>query len=55
MCSMLHTAEHDGTVTWYRDIEQWWRRPGVCTQGRWDDEFAVISDWDKYSRGEQLE
>ena len=35
LCTMLHTAGQDGTVTWYNDIEEWWRSSGICSQGRW--------------------
>lgn len=48
LCAMLHGVGADGKVTWYSDVEQWWREDGVCTKGRWDDKNALVNDWERY-------
>jgi len=33
LCAMAH--DDSGHITWYDDIEQWWRNPHSCTPDRW--------------------
>lgn len=49
VCAMLHDDEfvkRPGRCT-IADINEWWRAPGVCTNGSWRHEYArkeVMSD-----------
>ncbi|XP_055304008.1 glycoprotein 3-alpha-L-fucosyltransferase A-like [Sitodiplosis mosellana] len=37
MCARLHDDRIMSTPSWYTDINEWWRGPGVCTTGSWRD------------------
>ena len=47
LCSMLHDVGHDGKITWYEDIDRWWRNTGGCSQDRWDNPDDLILDWEE--------
>jgi len=34
LCAMLHD---DFPIKFYRDVNDWWRGPGICTGGSWRD------------------
>lgn len=35
VCSMLHDDVAIAKSKWYEDVNDWWRGPGVCTNGSW--------------------
>ena len=35
MCAKLHDEQFMSTPSWYEDVNEWWRGPGVCTSGSW--------------------
>ncbi|XP_058058186.1 glycoprotein 3-alpha-L-fucosyltransferase A [Anopheles bellator] len=35
VCAMLHDEASFRKPKWYEDINDWWRGPGVCTNGSW--------------------
>ncbi|XP_035775611.1 glycoprotein 3-alpha-L-fucosyltransferase A-like [Anopheles albimanus] len=35
VCAMLHDDASFRKPKWYEDINDWWRGPGVCTNGSW--------------------
>ncbi|EDS38396.1 glycoprotein 3-alpha-L-fucosyltransferase A [Culex quinquefasciatus] len=35
LCAMLHDESSFQKPKWYEDINDWWRGPGVCTNGSW--------------------
>ncbi|XP_058446761.1 glycoprotein 3-alpha-L-fucosyltransferase A [Malaya genurostris] len=35
ICAMLHDEASFQKPKWYEDINDWWRGPGVCTNGSW--------------------
>lgn len=37
ICAVLHDDYSNSIYTWYENINDWWRGPGVCTQGFWRD------------------
>ncbi|TMW39694.1 hypothetical protein DOY81_015225 [Sarcophaga bullata] len=47
VCSSLHDEESLRKPRWYTDVNDWWRGPGVCTNGSWRNFKArkdVITD-----------
>lgn len=47
VCAALHDEEALKRPKWYQDVNEWWRGPGVCTNGSWRNFKArkdVISD-----------
>ena len=46
MCAMLHDVNKP--VTWFDDVEGWWRTNNTCTKGRWDNPKSMIHNWDLY-------
>jgi len=40
VCALLHAAADTGHVTWYDDVEQWWRGGGICVESSADNYFA---------------
>lgn len=49
VCAMLHDDYGVRMSSWYEDINEWWRGPGVCTNGSWRNlnaRRAVINDDD---------
>lgn len=49
VCAMLHDEHAIATQSWYDDVNEWWRGPGVCTNGSWRNFQArksVMSDDD---------
>lgn len=49
MCAMLHDDYSTSVHRWYQDINDWWRGPGVCTQGFWRDHKTLnYTDFDNY-------
>ena len=43
LCALAH--DDSGHVSWYNDVEAWWRRPDVCTRDRWDRPGNLIRHW----------
>ncbi|XP_055309120.1 glycoprotein 3-alpha-L-fucosyltransferase A-like isoform X2 [Sitodiplosis mosellana] len=35
ICALLHDDHTMSTKHWYKDINEWWRGPGICTKGSW--------------------
>ena len=35
VCAMLHDEASLEKPKWYKDINEWWRGPGVCINGTW--------------------
>lgn len=47
VCSLLHDEQSLARPKWYEDVNEWWRGPGVCTNGSWRNFQArkdVMSD-----------
>lgn len=50
VCSMLHDENSIKIPNWYEDINEWWRAPGICTNGSWRSYQArknIMSDDDQ--------
>ena len=45
-CALLHNSNHH--VTWYEDINWWWRKDCVCSKGSWNEQLNCVTDWKKY-------
>jgi len=43
LCALAH--DDSGHVSWYEDVDAWWRRPGTCTRDRWDRPDHLIQRW----------
>eukprot|EP00914_Ancora_sagittata_P000822 GHVO01002208.1.p1 GENE.GHVO01002208.1~~GHVO01002208.1.p1 ORF type:complete len:299 (+),score=24.45 GHVO01002208.1:31-897(+) len=48
LCTLLHTVPNEGKVTWYENIDKWWKESRICTRDRWDNPDAVVKDWPEY-------
>ncbi len=46
LCAMAH--DDAKPVTWYDDVETWWRGNGTCTRHRWDRRSDLIHDWNEF-------
>ena len=46
MCAMMHDVNKP--VTWFDDVERWWRTNHSCTKSRWDKQKDLITKWDSY-------
>ncbi|ELU10959.1 hypothetical protein CAPTEDRAFT_172884 [Capitella teleta] len=45
LCTLLHTVPTEGKVTWYENVDKWWKEARVCTHDRWDNPEAIVSNW----------
>ena len=43
LCALAH--DNSGHVSWYEDVDAWWRRPAACTRDRWDRPGDLIRHW----------
>lgn len=49
VCAMLHDEYGVKMSSYYEDVNEWWRGPGVCTNGSWRNFHArknIMSDDD---------
>lgn len=37
LCALLHDEHATSIGHWYKNINDWWRGPGICTKGFWRD------------------
>ena len=43
LCALAH--DDSGHVSWYEDVDAWWRRPATCTRDRWHRPADLIQQW----------
>lgn len=51
ICALLHDDYNTIEPQWYQDVNDWWRGPGVCTNGFWRDNNALNYTVNSYPKG----
>ncbi len=46
VCAMLNDVNKP--ITWFGDVEGWWRSNASCTRDRWDNPQDIIHNWKSY-------
>ena len=43
LCALAHDDSRH--VSWYEDVDAWWRRAGTCTRDSWQRPEDIIQNW----------
>lgn len=41
MCAMLHDEQEMSIPKYYKDVNEWWRSPGICTTKSWRNSYKI--------------